>query len=195
MKKQPELTAMTRKSLIDTYFEIAARGEKATVGTVAEQAHFNRCTFYRYFTDIDHLLYEVETEICDAFRSALSQRSPSTTYSEMIESLVAVYKEHGHYLHVLLGKHGDLRFVSRMKALIYPMASQMFAATSDSSVAAELKIEFVLSAVLATVTKWYEMGQPIPIDQLGILIMELLQNNVLGTSFWSATVNSAVASP
>ena len=42
MKKQPELTAQTRKKLIDTYFELTAKEEKATVGAIAEAAGYNR---------------------------------------------------------------------------------------------------------------------------------------------------------
>lgn len=38
MNKQPELTAMTRKKLMDTYFEFMAQGRKPTVGAVTKRA-------------------------------------------------------------------------------------------------------------------------------------------------------------
>lgn len=178
MKKQPELTALTRKNLIDTYFKLRANGEKATVGAVAELAGYNRCTFYRYFTDTDQLLYEVETEICNAFTEALPKEILTGIPTEIIASLVEVYQQYGNYLSVLLGKHGDLRFVDRMKSIIQPMASKYFAVTSESPVVVELKMEFVMSAVLATVTKWYDMNQPITVSQLGMEIKEILQQGI-----------------
>lgn len=179
MKKQPELTTLTRKKLIDTYFEITANGEKATVGAIAEAAGFNRCTFYRYFTDTDQLLYDIETEICDAFQQAISQHFTDSMSFDIIESFATVYQNYGNYISILLGKHGDPRFVSRMKALMQPMASQLLRASSESDIEVELKVEFVLSAVLATITKWYDMGQPISADELGSIIKDILPQDIL----------------
>lgn len=173
MKKQPELTALTKKALIDTYFDITAKGQRATVGAIAEQAGYNRCTFYRYFTDTEQLLNQVETEICDAFQAALVHVSFDVS-SEIIESLAAVYQQYGGYLSVLLGENGDARFAKRMKAIVSPVAKRRFAGDCDSEITAELKTELALSAVLAVVTKWYDMNQPITVAQLGMLIKDTL---------------------
>lgn len=178
MKKQPELTSQTRNNLIDAYFRLRVQGEKVTVGAVAELAGYNRCTFYRYFADTDQLLYEIETEICSAFREALPQDILTGIPLEITESLVSVYQKYGNYLSVLLGNHGDLRFVARVKGIIQPVALQLFTKTSESRVEAELKMEFVMSAVLAVVTKWYDMGQPITAMQLGMVIKEILQQGI-----------------
>ena len=51
MKKQPELTERTRRNLIDAYFELTNSGEKGTVDQITRKAEYNRCTFYRYFSD------------------------------------------------------------------------------------------------------------------------------------------------
>ena len=178
MKKQPELTAMTKQTIIDAFFQITAEGKKATVGAVTERAGYNRCTFYRYFMDTEQLLSDVETEICDAFEAALSLQSSAISPPELIRSFVAIYQQYGDYLSVLLGENGDFRFVNKMKAIIHPMAQQLFTANSTSNIAAALKEEFVLSAVLAIVTKWYEMKQPISVSELGMLIMNVLQNGI-----------------
>lgn len=170
MKKQPELTALTRNNLIDAYFKLGVKGKKATVGAVSELTGYNRCTFYRYFTDTDHLLYEVETEICNAFMKALPQDSLTVIPLEIIESLVGVYQKYGNYLSVLLGNHGVPRFVNRMKCIIRPMALQLFSSTSEASIVTELKVEFALSALLSTITKWYDMKQPVPVEHLSILL-------------------------
>lgn len=178
MKKQPELTAITRQTFIDTFFQITSEGKKATVGAITERAGYNRCTFYRYFTDTEQLLSQVESEICDAFGAALTGQASSISPTDIIGSFVDVYQQYGEYLSVLLGVHGDSRFVAKMKAMIQPMAHQLFAAGSESNIVAALKEEFVLSAVLSTITKWYEMKQPIPLSQLGILMMNVLQDGV-----------------
>lgn len=179
MKKQPELTALTRKKLIDAYFIITAQGEKATVGAITQMAGYNRCTFYRYFADVEQLLCEVETEICDAFTDAVTEMPFTKLPMEVINSLVSVYQKYGDYLSVLLGGHGDPRFVGRMKAIIHPVAVSLVAKSSELEEISELKVEFALSAVLATVIKWYELGQPVSAVRLGQLLKELLQQGVL----------------
>lgn len=178
MKKQPELTALTRKTLIDTYFEITAKGEKATVGAITEWAGYNRCTFYRYFTDTEQLLYQVETEICDAFEEVLSKIAFPISPTYLIESLSAVYQQYGNYLSVLLGENGDIRFAKRMKSVVSPFAKQHLASESEADVVTELRVEFMLSAVLAVVTKWYDMNQPIPISQLGAIITDIFHQQI-----------------
>lgn len=178
MKKQPELTALTRKKLIDAYFELAAGGERASVGSVAEAAGFNRCTFYRYFTDIDQLLFQVETEICDSFEDALRHHGSAVASPDIIGAFADVHRKYGTYLSVLLGRYGSARFMGRMQAMMKPAASQLFKTASDSSDAAELKVEFMLSAVLATIMKWIDMDRPFPAEELGELIKELLLHGV-----------------
>ena len=125
------------------------------------------------------LLSEVETEVCDAFEKVLTLQSSSISPPEIISSLVGIYQQYDDYLSVLLGEHGDTRFVSKMKAMIHPVAHQLFTTNSQSNIATALKEEFVLSAVLATVTKWYEMKQPISISELGRLVMNILQYGIL----------------
>lgn len=178
MKKQPELTAMTRKKLIDTYFELTAKGEKATVGAITGQAGYNRCTFYRYFTDTEQLLSQVETEICDAFRAALPDSFSAEISLEIIESFAEIYRKYDRYLSVLLGRYGDICFISRMKEIMYPMAKQILAVNSDSEAVMEIKAELVLSAVLAAVTKWYELDQPVSAEQLGMMMKEIFQKGI-----------------
>ena len=180
-EKQPELTAITKQTLIDTYFSIIAEGKKATVDAVTKRAGYNRCTFYRYFTDTEQLLTQVETKICDAFGDSFTQQALTASPAEIIGSLASVYQQYGEYLSVLLGKHGDHRFVVKMKAMIHPIAHQLFTAAADSNIFADLKEEFVLSAVLATVTKWYEMKQPISVTELSVLIRGILEHGIFNS--------------
>lgn len=174
MKKQPEVTALTRKTLIDTYFDMTARGEKAAVGAITERAGYNRCTFYRYFTDIEQLLFQVESEICDAFQAALAKISFPISPSEIAESFATIYGQYGRYLSVLLGEYGDIRFTRKMKTIVAPFAKQLFIAEGDMEIITDLKVEFVLSAVLAVITKWYDMKQPVSVSDLGKLINSMI---------------------
>ena len=178
MKKQPEITALTRQTIIDTYFSLRQNGEKLSVGAICERAGYNRCTFYRYFSDTVQLLSDVEDEICNAFQTAIKTHNLTSTSFEIIKSFTEVYQQYGDYISVLLGRHGDPRFIDQMKSIIYPIAFLSIGNSTEHDIASQLKTEFLLSGVLATITKWYELKQPISAEQLGKIIKEILQHGI-----------------
>ena len=73
MNKQPEVTEQTRKNLIAACFVLIKEQGKATVNEITKAAGYNRCTFYRYFTDTRQLLDSVEDEICENLGNAVRQ--------------------------------------------------------------------------------------------------------------------------
>lgn len=174
MKKQPELTARTRQKLVDAYFALRQADKNPTVGAITQKSGYNRCTFYRYFTDTEQLLTQVEEEICRKFQAAIGPCWSALPHTQSIPSLVHVYTQYGAYLSVLLGAQGDPRFVARMKKMMSPLAQRLLAAESDAPIIAGLKVEMALSAVLAAVTKWYDEGKPIPAAKLGELILTFI---------------------
>lgn len=122
MNKQPELTAITKQALIDAYFSLRKSGKKATVGNVTELAGYNRCTFYRYFTDTEDLLFKVENELCNEFQKVIKKQPPSNAMIEFVSGFTDIYEKHGKYLEILLGEYGDPNFSKMIKSQIYPFA-------------------------------------------------------------------------
>ena len=179
MKKQPELTAKTKQALVDAYFSIRGEGGRPTVRAITERAGYNRCTFYRYFTDTEALLAEVESEICNAFQAVMTRLESDWTPAGIVELLAGVYERYGRLLAVLLGTYGDAQFTARMKTLAQPAAHRVFGEDSAPEAAQVLREEFALSAVLATVTKWYEMGRPVTTAELGKIILDALQHGMI----------------
>ncbi|QSE53428.1 TetR/AcrR family transcriptional regulator [Lactiplantibacillus plantarum] len=65
MKKNPEVTAITRKNFIEAYCQLSQKIplEKITVRAVTECAGYNRSTFYQYFDDINDVVTAIESEV------------------------------------------------------------------------------------------------------------------------------------
>ena len=177
MKKQPELTERTRRNLIDAYFELAHSGEKGTVDQITRKAGYNRCTFYRYFSDTRDMLDQVENEICGELTGALKQSQVSGA-GEAVHSLADVYTAYGKYISVLLGKYGDPSFREKMKTEAEMILSQQLGLTAEQSPKMSLTAEFVLSAVLGTILKWFQLEMPISTVELEALITKLISNGV-----------------
>ena len=73
MKKQPEVTAQTRKNLVMAFCALYEDRpiEKITVKDVVASAGYNRSTFYEYFSDIYELLKFIEDDVIDYIRGKL----------------------------------------------------------------------------------------------------------------------------
>lgn len=175
MNKQPEITAQTKNNLTAAYFSLKKNGEKATVGQVAELAGYNRCTFYRYFTDTVDLQLQTEHELCNEFKNAAANQMSKNSLTELVSGFADIYEKHGRYLETLLGEYGDPNFSKMIKAQIYPFAKQVF---KGNDAVSDIKIEFALSAVLAAVTKWYQLGKPISETELAATVLDIFQNGL-----------------
>lgn len=75
MKKQPQVTARTRRKLMNAFWEIyCEKGiHQITVGAVTKLAGYNRGTFYEYFSDIYDLLDQLEDTFIQELSGKLKQ--------------------------------------------------------------------------------------------------------------------------
>ncbi|MCD8390233.1 MAG: TetR/AcrR family transcriptional regulator, partial [Firmicutes bacterium] len=64
MKKQPEVTDLTRESLVTAFFQLAEikNINQITIREITNRAGYNRTTFYRYFEDVYALIEYAEDE-------------------------------------------------------------------------------------------------------------------------------------
>ena len=170
MNKQPEITEQTRKNLIAACFDLIKEQGKATVNEITKAAGFNRCTFYRYFTDTRQLLDSVEDEICENIGNAIRQAATNSA-EEAMDAFATVYTTYGSYISVLLGEHGDPVFRTKMRKIAEPAIIKRFQISAENEAEAALKTEYIISAALGTIIRWYELGMPISTRKLAALII------------------------
>ncbi|KWX79063.1 DNA-binding transcriptional repressor AcrR [compost metagenome] len=116
MKKQPEITEKTRQNFIDVFCELYSQKpiEKISIQEIANKAGYNRSTFYQYFTDIYELLDFVENDLLSYIKEELANKELSTyTVQNALHCLEN--REYLTVLNALLGDHGSIRFLERLK--------------------------------------------------------------------------------
>ncbi|MBR1684821.1 MAG: TetR/AcrR family transcriptional regulator [Clostridia bacterium] len=178
MNKQPEVTEQTRKNLIAACFDLIKRQGKATVNEITKAAGYNRCTFYRYFTDARQLLDIVEDEICENLGNAVCQASTDST-EETMDAFAAVYTTYGSYISVLLGEHGDPVFRTKMRKIAEPAIIKRFHISAENEAEAALKTEYIISAALGTIIRWYDLDMPISTRKLAELIVGVASHGIM----------------
>jgi len=185
MKKQPEITAHTRQKLIDTFWEIAEeRGiDKVTVSEITKRAHYNRSTFYEYFSDVKQLIMEIEDEILhdlphNTKLTTLTLDNPDELRAltqELIHKLVS----YDNKFFLLIGKQGDPLFISKLRN---DLTKQLLPLIYTSSLVnySEYITAYISSATIGLMSYWYENGKRISAKELGEILYQITFNGSLG---------------
>lgn len=93
-----------------------------SVRELSDLADINRGTFYLHYSDIYDMLNKMEDELFIEFHEildrnmdcSLEQISPETTFMDIFTFL----ERHRDLVKIMMGPHGDLAFVNRMKNLV-----------------------------------------------------------------------------
>ncbi len=127
MKKQTETTEATRTHILNAFWELYKEMpfEKISVNAVAAKANIHRSTFYRYFTDIQNVLEELENDLIETINTdglynlSNIMGSLNKTLSdgllekgdELVSALLMQYSEKIYYL---TSARGDMHFKDKL---------------------------------------------------------------------------------
>ncbi len=99
MHKQPEVTDATREAFIDAFCKLASEKpiNEISIKEITDLAGYNRTTFYRYFSNVETLLDNVESRWIESFvklvvKDGSSLKLDAYFFKLMIEYIRA-YKE------------------------------------------------------------------------------------------------------
>jgi len=96
---------------------------------------------------------------------------------EFIKGLADLYESKGKYLSVLLGENGDPFYANKLKAVMRPVLLEMFG-LSEGEIHTAYIFEFGFSAILSTITYWYQNNKNLPSKELLILMRSMLMNGI-----------------
>ncbi len=172
MNKQLEVTAQTRKNLMDAFWEIykIKRIEKITVKEITAKAGYNRGTFYEYFSDVYHLLDEIENSLIPSVDELPSFTSNSRSIGVPLESFMQLYEDNSKYYSVLLGENGDPAFAAKLKKQIKSSLLSLFTNDNTDLTTLDYTLEYILSAMVGVMSYWFSQNQNISKEQLVALI-------------------------
>lgn len=184
MNKQQEITAQTRKNLMDAFWSIyqEKRIEKITVREITARAGYNRGTFYEYFADVYHLLDEIENAVIPSIDELPLFATNTGTIGLPLKNFMRLYEDNSKYYAVLLGEKGDPAFAAKLKSRIKQSLLALF--TNDHTDSAELDyaLEYILSAMIGIMCYWFSQNQRIPKEQLIALIHRLNEHGISGVA-------------
>jgi Transcriptional regulator len=160
MKKQPNVTDNTKKAFINAFCELYCQKpiEKISVQEIANNAGYNRSSFYQHFCDIYELLDFIENDVLDSMHQKLNGGKGN------VQEIMCLYNEKRLYLDALFGDYGGTRFLEKLKANV-PFESHKLNIPKDDPITPYL-MEFHLSTVLSLLRLWHRRKNDLPPEKL-----------------------------
>lgn len=192
MKKQPEVTAQTRKRLIDAFWTLYAneRLEKISIGSITKIAGLNRGTFYEYFTDIYDLLEQMEEELLQNLMEQMDARLiekmemekltiENINLTDLTRILTQIFSAYDDKFFILLSKQGDTEFQEKLKEKIGShLITVMHLSNAEKNV--DYLVTFIVSCISGMFTYWFENGKNKNLEELLYLMQLLIGSGVFG---------------
>ena len=126
-KKNPELTGQTIRNIKDAFWKLYEEKpiEKISVKQITDLAGYNRATFYLYFSSVRDVRDQIENDLIaqrDAMLDASLHNGTLNITPELLQMPAALF----HYGKVLLGPHGDPKFIERAENSVWPYIQPIF---------------------------------------------------------------------
>jgi len=175
MKKQPEVTAKTKKAFMDAFSELYSLKpiEKISVQEITNMAGYNRSSFYQHFRDVYDLLDYLEKDVLDSMRQRQMDKGS-------IQKMLSAFDEKGFYLNALFGDYGGNRFLEKLKDNI-PFESHQLNISKENPLSPYL-MEYHLSTVLSLLRLWHRRQRDISPEEILNLIFRLYTGGISAMS-------------
>ena len=155
--------------------------QEISVKELTELVDVNRGTFYFHYADLYALLREMEQDFFEAFSRTLHENIPAgeAAYHYLLGAIFAFLGENRNFCRIMLGPHGDMQFVERVKALVDDTISyfwQMKAGRSDPA-KYEMYNVFIINGCIGLIQKWLNApGSTSPTDMAELAATIILES-------------------
>lgn len=181
MRKNPEITAMTKQAFIDAFCLLSQRKptEKITVRELSVRAGYNRCTFYQYFSDVYAVLETIEDRVAAQVKENLRVAiEPEDFGKTFLNAFTRIHREQAPYFDLLLRPANRARFSEKLIAEVGPILTARFHLPPEDE-RSGLLTELYLSTALAAVARWIKSGRKLPLPEFSALLRDVLSSGVL----------------
>ena len=151
-----------------------------SVKELTELADINRGTFYLHYDDIYDMLHKVEDEMFREFNEIMEQEPPSPSTLPSEGPLLEFFRfldRHRDLAKVMIGPHGDLTFINRLKDLIRKRTLQVLeSAQSDANY--EYLCSFIITGCVGVVETWLKESHPQSPEEMAEILGTMLLRQI-----------------
>jgi len=169
---------ITKQNILEAFWKLYAQGgiSNVSVTKICKLAGYNRSTFYAYFQDIYEVLDMLESLIItpESFeKDLLLPIMNSSDEKALLKELLYFFEQYTPYLPILLGEYGDPKFRQKLLTKLTPIVIKHIPKDIYSTPYITYIVEYQNTAILSTITKWYQNKKDIPQEELIDLLLKL----------------------
>ena len=147
-----------------------------SVKELTELVDINRGTFYLHYDDIYDMLHKIEDEMFQEFNEIMEQEpSPAEmmSYTGPLLEFFRFLDRHRDLAKVMIGPHGDLAFVNRLKDQIQKRTLQ-FLESAQSDANYEYLCSFIITGCVGVVETWLKEQNPQSPEEMAEILGNML---------------------
>lgn len=162
---------------------IRLMGEKdikdISVKELSDLVDINRGTFYLHYNDIYDMLNKIEDELFVEFNEILDRSfGEGAPMASPVPSLLNIFRfldKNRDLVRVMIGPHGDLAFVNRLKELVKERLRNLLEDRAGRGQGFEYYSPFIVSGCIGVIETWINSPEPEPPE-----VMSRLLGNMIG---------------
>lgn len=154
-----------------------------SVKELSDLADINRGTFYLHYNDVYDLLNKVEEELFQEFNEILERDLTAESSLPVISRPVLldlfIFLDHNRALaKVLIGPHGDMSFVNRLKELVKEKLRMLMANAEQAVEYFDYFYSFMVSGCIGVIECWLNQQSPASPEEIASYCSALLQGGL-----------------
>lgn len=147
-----------------------------SVKELTELVDVNRGTFYFHYTDIYDMLHKMEDEFFESFRETVARGVERQSAYPYLSAIFSFLEENRDFCKIMLGPHGDMQFVEKIKALVDERCSHIWRTAEPGADPERFALynAFIINGCIGIIQKWLDEPErrgPEEISQLAATII------------------------
>ncbi len=167
-----------KQSLMDLLKEMPP--SKVTVKELCELADINRGTFYYHYTDIFDMISSLEEDFFVDFNVLIEPMTeaikPHGDPYFMLTKIFFFFDKNAEWCQIMLGPHGDMAFIQRLKKLVDEKCSDTWreAGFSLSTEEYELFNSFIINGYIGLLETWLRTGRKQAPEEMAQFVTKII---------------------
>ncbi len=153
-----------------------------SVKELSDLVDINRSTFYLHYSDIYDMLAQIENELFVEFNEILdrtmSHGSEHISSQATLLEIFSFLDRHRDVARAMMGTHGDLAFVNRMKNLVKERLCYTLDARQTNYDFAYIEA-FTVSGCIGVIETWLSHPDPKSPEEMSVMCSNLLTNGLI----------------
>ena len=139
-----------------------------SVKELSDLVDINRGTFYLHYNDIYDMLNKIEDELFQEFNKILDRDMTDSAQAlsshATLLDIFNLLEKHRDTAKVMIGPHGDLAFVNRLKELVKERLRHLL--KTEYSAEAEYYYPFIVAGFVGVIETWLDQPNPLPPERM-----------------------------